>query len=278
MNLLRTTARVIKRGHFTELPDGAAAAPSGGDAYAGNHTVLSARGLTDSEEIERFVQAAAGMSLAGLAGNGPVPGEEGLVDHPDRESDTGELDPGEPNTGELQRLRDAAQAEGYAAGWELAQQQVADEVERLARERAVELARTEFGDVLDSARHLVAQLEGQHAELLTRWETDLTVLAAQMAERLLQQELARRPTQSVALVREAVALAAGLPVTSLRLHPADLDLLTTPGSQRLAGPGCELIADQQLQRGGCVVELAGGEIDARIETRLTRLVEELTSE
>jgi flagellar biosynthesis/type III secretory pathway protein FliH len=27
-----------------------------------------------------------------------------------------------------------------------------------------------------------------------------------------------------------------------------------------------------------VVELAGGEIDARIETRLTRLVEELTSE
>jgi flagellar biosynthesis/type III secretory pathway protein FliH len=27
-----------------------------------------------------------------------------------------------------------------------------------------------------------------------------------------------------------------------------------------------------------VVELAGGEIDARIETRLTRLVDELTSE
>lgn len=273
MNLLRTTARVIKRGHFTELPDGAAAAPSGGDAYAGNHTVLSARGLTDPEEVERFVQAAAGMSLAGLAGNGPVPWAGGLADHPDSEPD-----PGKPDTGELQRLRDAAQAEGYAAGWELAQQQVADEVERLARERAVELARTEFGDVLDSARHLVAQLEGQHAALLTRWETDLTVLAAQMAERLLQQELGRRPAMSVALVREAVALAAGLPVTSLRLHPADLDLLTTPGSQRLAGPGCELIADQQLQRGGCVVELAGGEIDARIETRLTRLVEELTSE
>lgn len=278
MNLLRTTARVIKRGHFAELPDGAAAAPAGGDAYAGNHTVLSARGLSDPEEIERFVQAAAGMSLAGRAGNGPVPGDGGLADHPHREPDPGELDPGEPNTGELQRRRDAAQAEGYAAGWELAQQQVADEVERLARERAVELARREFGDVLDSARHLVAQLEGQHAELLTRWETDLTVLAAQMAERLLQQELGRRPAMSVALVREAVALAAGLPVTSLRLHPADLDLLTTPGSQRLAGPGCELIADHQLQRGGCVVELAGGEIDARIETRLTRLVEELTSE
>jgi flagellar assembly protein FliH len=268
MNLLRTTARVIKRGQLTEIPDGHAPAAPPGDLYAPNHAVLAARGLSDPDDIDRFVQVAAGLSLAGLALSAPESGPSVLPHH----------SPSEPALGELQTLRDAAHAEGYAAGWELAQQQAADEVDRLARERAVELARTEFGQVLDAARQLIHQLAGQHAELLTRWEADLTVLAAQLAERILQQELNRHPAQSAALVREAVALAAGLPMAALRLHPADLELLTTPGSQRLAGPGCELIADSQLQRGGCVVELAGGEIDARIETRLTRLVEELTSE
>jgi flagellar assembly protein FliH len=268
MNLLRTTARVIKRGRFAEIPEDNSAAAPPGDSYATEPTVLAARGLSDPDDIDRFVQAAVGMSLAGLDPHQTGGEETRFPDHARRE----------PAPGELQSLRDAAQAEGYAAGWELAQQQAAAEVERLARERAVELARSEFGQVLDSARHLVAQLAGQHAELLNRWEHDLTVLAAQLAERIVQQELARRPAQSATLVREAVALAAGLPVASLRLHPTDLELLTTPGSTRLAGPGCELIADSQLQRGGCVVELAGGEIDARIETRLTRLVDELTSE
>lgn len=268
MNLLRTTAHVIKRGRFAELPEETSAVAPGGGASADHRAVLSARGLSDADEIDRFVQAAARLTPADLDRPESVPVEGDLPDH----------SPSEPYLVEQQRLRDAAHAEGYAAGWDLAQQQVADEVKRLASERAVELARTEFGHVLDSARQLVAQLEGQHAELLARWETDLTVLAAQLAERILQQELSHRPAQSVALVRDALTLAAGLPVTALRLHPADLDLLTTPGSQRLTRPGCELIADHQLQRGGCVVELAGGEIDARIETRLTRLVEELTSE
>ena len=268
MNLLRTTARVIKRGRVTELPNDNTPADNPRNWNAAGHP-HSVEGVPDDQDdIDRFVRAAVGMNLSGrepveadLAENaGQVP----QVHESDRHS--------------LQQLRDAAQAEGYAAGWELAQQEAAVEVDRLARERAVELARGEFGQILDSARHLVAQLERQQAELLTRWETDLTVLAAQLAERILQQELARRPAQSASLVREALTLAAGLPVASLRLHPADLELLTTPGSPRLAGPGCELIADEQLQRGGCVVELAGGEIDARIETRLTRLVEELTGE
>lgn len=268
MNLLRTTARVIKRGRFTELSDNLPTTDTPSNWNAGGYPHTSAGGPDEQDEIDRFVAAAVGMNLANRE---PVE-----VDGFERAGSDAHGDASHRQT--LQQLRDAAQAEGYTAGWELAQQEAAVEVERLARERAVELARGEFGQVLDSARQLVTQLERQQAEVLTRWETDLTVLAAQLAERILQQELARRPAQSVALVREALALAAGLPVAALRLHPADLELLTTPGSPRLAGPGCELIADGQLQRGGCVVELAGGEIDARMETRLTRLVEELTSE
>ncbi len=268
MNLLRTTAHVIKRGRVTELPEDSSPANNPRDWNAGVLPHCAEGVPEDPDDIDRFVRAAVGMQLSGRE-----PGE----------LDAGEQVEADPHFGvadrqALQQLRDAAQAEGYTAGWERAQQEAAVEVDRLARERAVELARAEFGQVLDSARKLVDQLERQQAELLTRWETDLTVLAAQLAERILQQELARRPAQSAALVREALMLAAGLPVASLRLHPADLDALTTPGSPRLAGPGCELIADEQLQRGGCVGELAGGEIAARIETRLTRLVEELTGE
>ena len=268
MNLLRTTARVIKRGRVAEIPEDSTAAENPRDWNPAGSPGLSAQAHADPDDIDRFVQAAVGLTLSDLDQVG-ADCAESVVHVPHLH---------EPDRHALQSLRDAAHAEGYAAGWDLAQQQAAAEVERLARERAVELAQAEFGQVLDSARQLVAQLEHQQAELLTRWETDLTVLAAQLAERILQQELARRPAHSAVLVREALTLAAGLPVALLRLHPADLELLTTPGSPRLVGPGCELIVDSELQRGGCVVELAGGEIDARIETRLTRLVDELTSE
>jgi len=246
MNLLRTTARVIKGGG---LATPAAPAPpphswpGNGTGYASPaHDVSDARLLLEEARAE------------------------------------------------AERLRDEAQAEGYAAGLAIAQDHLAREVERRARElaselaselaaeQARELAEQEFGSLLANVGELVSALRQQQAELATRWEHELTLLAAQMAERLIGAELARRPQGAIPLVREAVALAAGLPQLVLRLHPDDLTLLTGPGHPRLVPSGCEVIPDPGLQRGGCVVELEGGEIDARIETRLARIVAELTGD
>jgi len=254
MNLLRTTARVIKGGG---LASPVTPAPIPANAWP-------APVFEDGASQSQSRHSQSGYSQASLE-------NAVLLEEARAEAD---------------RLRDEAQAEGYAAGLALAQAQLADEVERrageLAAEQAAELARElaqqEFGSLLANVNELVSALRQQQAELATRWEHDLTILAAQMAERLIGAELARRPQGALSLVREAVALAAGLPQASLRLHPEDLALLTGPGQARLVPAGCEVIPDAQLQRGGCVVELDGGEIDARIETRLARLVAELTGD
>jgi len=250
MNLLRTTARVIKGGG---LATPAAPAPPP-HSWPGNGTGYASPAHDVSDASLLLEEARA----------------------------------------EAERLRDEAQAEGYAAGLAIAQDQLAREVERRARElasdlaselasdlaaeQARELAEQEFGSLLANVGELVSALRRQQAELATRWEHELTLLAAQMAERLIGAELARRPQGVIPLVREAVALAAGLPQLVLRLHPDDLTLLTGPGHPRLVPSGCEVIPDPGLQRGGCVVELEGGEIDARIETRLARIVAELTGD
>jgi flagellar biosynthesis/type III secretory pathway protein FliH len=243
MNLLRTTARVIKGGG---LATPAAPAPPP-HSWPGNGTGYGSSPAHDVSDASLLLEEA---------------------------------------RAEAERLRDEAQAEGYAAGLAIAQDQLAREVERRARElasklaaeQARELAEQEFGSLLANVGELVSALRRQQAELATRWEHELTLLAAQMAERLIGAELARRPQGVIPLVREAVALAAGLPQLVLRLHPDDLTLLTGPGHPRLVPSGCEVIPDPGLQRGGCVVELEGGEIDARIETRLARIVAELTGD
>ena len=69
------------------------------------------------------------------------------------------------------------------------------------------------------------------------------------------------------MCREAVDRAAGARRILLRVHPRDADLLAgLPWLRSL-----ELLEDETLSRGGCMVESEQGIVDGRIETRLDSL-------
>ena len=82
------------------------------------------------------------------------------------------------------------------------------------------------------------------------------------------------------LVREALELAAGSSHVRLHLSPADCDALQPRLDallQELAGLGRpEVVADPQIEPGGCRVETRFGTIDQQLETQLARIEEELT--
>jgi flagellar assembly protein FliH len=62
----------------------------------------------------------------------------------------------------------------------------------------------------------------------------------------------------------------------VRLAPGDADLLRTMHGEmtRLAGiKGLEIVSDEGIELGGCLLETARGGLDARLETQVQRLRE-----
>jgi flagellar assembly protein FliH len=74
-------------------------------------------------------------------------------------------------------------------------------------------------------------------------------------------------------------LAVGAPRIRLRLHGDDAALLGTQSAEvvrSLAACGeAEVVADNSLTRGGCMIDTQHGQIDARVETVLDRMVAQL---
>lgn len=93
--------------------------------------------------------------------------------------------------------------------------------------------------------------------------------------RLLLAELARAPAGIVDTVAEALARVRDARETRLRVHPEDRILLPT-ADQLCARHGLRgvltLLEDATLTRGGCVLQSTDGTLDARVETRVGRLL------
>ncbi|MFT4559473.1 MAG: flagellar assembly protein FliH, partial [Planctomycetaceae bacterium] len=81
------------------------------------------------------------------------------------------------------------------------------------------------------------------------------------------------------VVQEAVQLAVGKTSLELRLNPGDLEALgdrvRVAVRETARGIDIELLGDDKVSPGGCVVVTEHGEIDAQLETMLTRISDEL---
>jgi flagellar assembly protein FliH len=76
-----------------------------------------------------------------------------------------------------------------------------------------------------------------------------------------------------AIVREVVARVKQEEAILVRLHPQDCALLRALGadSGKALAFRAELVADDKVALGGCIVETEGGLLDGRIETQIERL-------
>jgi flagellar assembly protein FliH len=179
-------------------------------------------------------------------------------------------------------VRRQAHAEGVVAG----QREGLAAVQHLIDGRAAEIAarqtQQELRTVLPAFQSAVQALETERDRWLAAWEAAAVKLSAAIAERIVRHELARRPALCQTVVREALQLAAGQPHVELHLHPQDLEHLQQCGEEAVglfASVGkATLIPDASLSRGGCLIETQHGVIDARLETQLARITQELLEE
>lgn len=101
-------------------------------------------------------------------------------------------------------------------------------------------------------------------------------MACALARQVVRRELQTDTASLLPVVQDAVAaLVADAPSPTVRLHPDDLAALgnlaeTLPGPQPI-----RCVADPSLTPGGCVVDAGGTEVDATLEKRWLRVINNL---
>jgi flagellar assembly protein FliH len=133
---------------------------------------------------------------------------------------------------------------------------------------------------LIAARAAVDAIHAARAQWLAHWQRAALGVATAIAERIIRREVERAPDITLALVKEALELAAGSAEVQLVMHPDDLAAL---GGQverltaELARLGeAKIVADRSISRGGCRVDTRFGTIDQQFESQLARIALELT--
>ena len=101
-------------------------------------------------------------------------------------------------------------------------------------------------------------------------ETMIVSLALEVAQKLVSDMPISVPMIEAA-VRDALTQVEGTAQLTIRLHPADLELLQSAASPILSGAEAQgetrFLGSPEVTRGGCLVQTRFGTVDARRETK-----------
>lgn len=156
-----------------------------------------------------------------------------------------------------QLSRPEAQQPAFAAGLE------AGRAAALAEEaEANAAARQRLEDASHALRQATAELRAVQAETLRTDVHDAMALVVEVVECLVG---SLPEGLNIERLERALALVPGDELAIVRLHPDDAE-------QALSLPvGAKIVADETIERGGCVAEVGATRIDAQVGPALARL-------
>lgn len=171
---------------------------------------------------------------------------------------------------------DAGREEGLRVGEEEARAAFAEAVEREVAEKTKAFCDSATAPI----QHLIREMTGVRRSLLQHWEENAMQIAAAIAYQTITRDPATTRDVSLDLLREALDLAMNCASLKIRMNPDDVENLREPIRAILEETGnlatAEVVADSKITSGGCVVESALGVVDERLESRLERIVAELS--
>lgn len=157
----------------------------------------------------------------------------------------------------------------------------AEKAKELARQRGlleghaegVAEAKREFATELQRIRSLSEQLRVAFETNLSGVE-DVIVTIAYGAVCRLMGEVAHTKSAVESIVKQSLRECASAENVLIRLHPDDLSILREHGAIDLIqnnAAALKWVSDESLAIGGCVVEVDGGSLDARLTSQLEAL-------
>ena len=170
-----------------------------------------------------------------------------------------------------ERARVQGHSAGYAAGRKAATEALAADRAALRAESDRRLSTEIDGlrSALDAVHTVAGALNAQTTASLEGTEETLLAAAIEIAGMILGRAIMEdREGAAAAALRRALEAAGPAPVRVVRMHPADLELVSAVAPDE---PGLQLVADARLQRGDAMVDLPDGVIDACIASAVERV-------
>jgi flagellar biosynthesis/type III secretory pathway protein FliH len=185
--------------------------------------------------------------------------------------------------GSPEELADRARAEAQeiVAGAHAAAAAALESARAEGLEAGRAAAREEVASALDALREATAALAEHRAALEEQLADEATAMAIETAAKLVRAEVAARPERVGDVLRGAIRRAADRSSLVVRVNPADLTTcraLAPAILEEMGGIGAlEIVDDPRIGAGACVLETAGGDVDATFASQLTRVMEALSA-
>ncbi|MCH2145828.1 MAG: hypothetical protein MK082_11885 [Phycisphaerales bacterium] len=176
-------------------------------------------------------------------------------------------------------ILEQARVEGEQAGREAGLEQGRTEgMERIIAE-VLEPNRELFEQLGPAWREQLAHFGREREQLLDDARRELLGLALEIARRVTRRTVAFDESICAEQIAEAIELLGRPASLRISVSPRDHELIerALPGllEEARVTEGVELLATDEVQRGGCIVSTGEGTVDARMETQLTRIAEAL---
>jgi flagellar assembly protein FliH len=168
---------------------------------------------------------------------------------------------------EDEQHREEAQRQGYDEGYRVGSLQAEDDLAQQWAER------------LQEAQAIVEQAYETKETVVMEGESFLVELSCSIAEKIMSRKLAKAPGMAMKLIEMALSRRKEQGVIVLCVSPsqfafvqaAKVELIKVLDSQA----ELQIVPDSSIKDGGCIVRSAFGSIDARVDTQLEAIREQL---
>ncbi|MFW6032640.1 MAG: FliH/SctL family protein [Phycisphaeraceae bacterium] len=180
---------------------------------------------------------------------------------------------------EAERLTSGAEAIGLERGRQAGLEQGLEEGRQQGHAEALEAMQPRFQQLAARLTEAAGQLEQQRKQLDSEASQAVLQFAVAMAEKIVARAIEVEPGRVVDQVVSALGHVLRPLDVKVAIHPEDRPLVEEAMPELVRDfdhlQHIELVADESVGRGGCVVNYGQGRIDATIDTQLGRIVETL---
>ncbi len=191
------------------------------------------------------------------------------------DSEPAELDPPEAEEKEIDPLSIPEVAERLA----LLEQEAYEKGFAQGQKDGMELGRQQYESMAAKLRELLRSLEAEIERHVLNLEKPLLSLVKMMAEKVIHREISLGPEVLKNCLQEALQYVVEQSRVRLHLHPEDIEYMDEI-VQELAKEfsrlkDFELVPDESLSRGGCLLETDFGLVDATYERKWREILQKL---
>jgi flagellar biosynthesis/type III secretory pathway protein FliH len=183
---------------------------------------------------------------------------------------------------EGEQLRAKAKAEGSAQGRLEGIRQGTEEGRKTGHDAALAEIKPQLSQTLTALAAAVTQLDAARHDLESAGIHEVVQLAAAIARRVTKRQAMLDPMVLVENVKEAMKLAVQAADVQIVIHPKQRETLMNELPRlKMEWPSVkhvELADDEAVGMGGCRIMTRHGEVDARIDQQLDRVISEMMND